>query len=151
MFHIKNYKFGFDAWGMILFILIMLPNFIWFAVPAPYDVLRSDSITPTVDIIAQVFQVLMVAALCIIVNTQSKKPMNRTYKLIILIFVILYFIGWILYYSGIANTVILLVLCIAPCAAFILFSYVRKNGPSFIFASMFMICHLIYGIVNFIA
>ena len=31
----KKYKIGFDIWGLIIFIVIMIPNFIWFAVPAP--------------------------------------------------------------------------------------------------------------------
>ena len=35
----KKYKIGFDIWGLIIFIVIMIPNFIWFAVPAPNDIL----------------------------------------------------------------------------------------------------------------
>ena len=27
---LRNYRFGFDFWGMQLFLLVMLPNFIWF-------------------------------------------------------------------------------------------------------------------------
>lgn len=34
MFKTGNYKIGFDIWGLTLFLAIMLPNFIWFAVPA---------------------------------------------------------------------------------------------------------------------
>ena len=48
---IKKYKIGFDIWGLIIFIIIMIPNFIWFAVPAPNDILRGESITKTVDVI----------------------------------------------------------------------------------------------------
>ena len=59
---IKNtkYKIGFDIWGLITFIIIMIPNFIWFAVPAANDILRGESITKTVDVIASICQVLMV-------------------------------------------------------------------------------------------
>lgn len=32
---VKEYRFGFQVWGLVLFIGIMLPNFVWFAVPAP--------------------------------------------------------------------------------------------------------------------
>ena len=28
---LKQYRFGFDPWGLLLFLLVMLPNFIWFA------------------------------------------------------------------------------------------------------------------------
>lgn len=41
----KKYKIGFDIRGLIIFIVIMIPNFIWFAVPAPNDILRGESIT----------------------------------------------------------------------------------------------------------
>jgi hypothetical protein len=46
---LKPYRFGFDIWGLLLFLLVMLPNFIWFAVPAPNDVLRAESVTPITD------------------------------------------------------------------------------------------------------
>ena len=41
-----------DVSGLLLFLIIMIPNFIWFAVPAPNDILRTDSITGTFDTVA---------------------------------------------------------------------------------------------------
>ena len=46
----------------------MLPNFVWFNLPAPDDILRRESITPVVDGIASVCQILFAAALCAVVN-----------------------------------------------------------------------------------
>ena len=57
---LKEYKFGFNIYGLLLFLIIMIPNFIWFAVPAPNDVLRTESVTEVIDTIASVCQVLMV-------------------------------------------------------------------------------------------
>lgn len=37
---LREYKLSLDIWGLLLFWIIMLPNFIWFVVPAPNDVLR---------------------------------------------------------------------------------------------------------------
>ncbi len=37
-----------------------------------------------------------------------------------------------------------------PCAAFLLYSYDRKNWPAGIFAGAFTLCHLIHAIVNFV-
>ena len=31
-----KYKLGFDIWGLLLFLGIMVPNFIWFAVPVSF-------------------------------------------------------------------------------------------------------------------
>ena len=57
---LKEFKFGFNIYGLLLFLIIMIPNFIWFAVPAPNDVLRTESVTEVIDTIASVCQVLMV-------------------------------------------------------------------------------------------
>lgn len=70
---LKEYKFGFNIYGLLLFLIIMIPNFIWFAVPAPNDVLRAESVTEVIDIIASVCQVLMVIALRVFVNVESHK------------------------------------------------------------------------------
>ena len=68
---LKNYRIGFDWIGLILFLIIMIPNFIWFVVPAPNDVLRTESVTGTIDSIASVCQVLMVASLCLVINRNN--------------------------------------------------------------------------------
>lgn len=83
-----------------MFLGIMLPNIIWFAVPAPDDILRGESVTEIVDIIA--------------------------------------------------NNVVVLMLTIPPCAAFLLFALDRKNYIAAVPACGFTVCHPIYGIVNFI-
>lgn len=64
----KNYKFAFDVWGLAILLIIMIPNFIWFAVPAPNDILRTESKTAVIDTIASVCQVLFAVSLCVIVN-----------------------------------------------------------------------------------
>ena len=69
----KKYKVGFDIWGLLLFLIIMIPNFIWFAVPAPNDILRTDSITQILDTVASVCQVLMIVLLCILKNKDQEK------------------------------------------------------------------------------
>ena len=150
MWNIKNYKLGFDPWGLALFLLIMLPNFIWFALPAPNDVLRSESVTPLADSAAQVFQIVMVIALCAVVNAACDKPIRHGYRAGTAACVVLYFAGWATYYAGIASTVVILDLCLAPCGAFLLFALARKNGGALASAAAFAVCHLAYAVVNFL-
>lgn len=150
MLKISNYQMGFDVWGLILFLIIMFPNFIWFAIPTTNDVLRINSITPVIDMIASVFQVIMVVALCIIINKNRYKPMKKVLFRGIVILLALYYIGWCLYYAGIINQVVILNLSIAPCLVFILFSISRKNVVALLSASIFMLCHILYGVINFI-
>lgn len=147
---LNKYRFGFDVWGLILFLLVMLPNFIWFAVPAPNDVLRTESVTPVVDMIASVCQVLTIACLCFVINKERGKLRVSPLVIATIICVVVYYVGWVLYYSGAVNDWAILLLTIPPCLAFILFAADRKNLPAVLFATGFAVCHLIFGIVNFI-
>ncbi len=148
LFH--KYKFGFDVSGLILFLLVMLPNFIWFAVPAPYDVLRAESVTPVVDIVASVCQVLTVVCLCFVIHKERGKLRFSPLVIATMVCVIVYYIGWLLYYTGIVNVWVILLLTILPCLAFILFAADRKNLPAVVFATAFAVCHLIFAVVNYI-
>ena len=57
----KKYKFGFDLYALLLFSIIVIPNFIWFAIPAKIDILRSPSRTPIIDTIGSIFQIFNVS------------------------------------------------------------------------------------------
>lgn len=146
----NQYRFGFDMWGLILFLLVMIPNFIWFAVPAPNDVLRVESVTPVVDVIASVCQVLTVACLCFVINQERDKLRFSPLVIATMVCVAVYYVGWVLYYSGIVSEWVILLLTIPPCLAFILFAADRKNLPAVLFATGFAVCHLIFAIMNFI-
>ena len=62
----------------------------------------------------------------------------------------LYLAAWAAYYAGIVNAAVILTLCLAPCAALLLFSLARKNAPALLAAACFTLCHLIYAVINFI-
>lgn len=145
-----KYRFGFDFAGLILFLLMMAPTFIWMAVPAPNDVLRTESVTPMVDAIGFVCQILCIASLCTIIKNERSKLHFSPLVIATLACVVMYFLGWGLYYASFTNPWIILLLTVPPCAAFILFAVDRKNLPAVMFAIGFTVCHLIYGIVNFI-
>lgn len=74
-----KYRLGFDIWAIILFLAIMIPNFIWFVVPAPNDVLRGESITGTMDTVASITQAIMIATLCILKNKDAKKKIKKVW------------------------------------------------------------------------
>lgn len=146
----KKYRFGFDIWGLVLFLIIMIPNFIWFVIPAPNDILRTNSITEIPDRIASVCQGFMIAALCILINQERKKLSITPFIIAMITCCLLYFISWIIYYQGIVNTLVILGLTIPPCLAFLFWAIDRKNGIAVIPISIFTICHFIYAMVNFI-
>ena len=147
---LKKYRFGFDILGLILFLIIMIPNFIWFAVPAPNDILRNPSITETIDAVASVFQVIMIICLCILKNRNQSRIHITPLIIITILSVAVYFISWVFYYVGITNAFVILGLTIPPCMAFLFYSIDRKNVVAVVPTIIFTICHLIYGIVNYI-
>ena len=118
----KRYKFGLEYRGLILFPVVMLPVFIWSALPAPNDILRAESITEIADIIGSVYQVIMIAALCLLKRTDCRK-------------------------FGFSPLVIGAVIC---CAAFLIFALDRKNYIAVVPVCVFIVCHSIYGVVNYI-
>ncbi len=147
---LKKYKLSFEISGLLLFLIVMIPNFIWFAVPAPNDILRTESITQTVDTIASVCQILMIAAICIFRNRRSKKLCITPLIIMAAVCYLLYAASWIGYYNGMVNVIVILGLTIPPCFTFLFFAIDRKNGIALIPISIFTVCHLIYGVVNFI-
>ena len=147
---LKKYKFGFDLWGLLLFLVIMIPNFIWFGVPAPNDVLRSDSVTPVVDSIGSVCQVAFVAAICILKRKDVEKVRFSKLTVSALVMVAAYYIGWIMYYCGQTDPVVIVLLTIPPCLSFVLYELDRKNQIALIPTVVFTICHIIYAFVNLI-
>lgn len=147
--YLSGYRIGFDIWGLLLFLIIMIPNFIWFAVPAPNDVLRAESVTVILDIIASVCQVFMVITLCFFINLGCKKLKVTPLIVIMLICGFLYFTSWVIYYSSIVNVFVILGLTVFPCLTFLFFAIDRKNVIAMFPITIFTVCHLIYGIVNF--
>ncbi len=145
-----KYRFGFEPWGLVLFLLIMLPNIIWFILPAPNDILRAESVTPIVDSVGMVCQVAMVAALCVVLNVNYKKRGMTILLGACLLSAAVYFVCWVLYYLGMVGAPVVLGLTLPPCLAFIFFALDRKNYIALIPAVLFTVCHLIYGVVNFI-
>lgn len=146
----KKYRFGVDIWGLVLFFFIMIPNFIWFAIPAPNDILRTESVTPVVDNIASIAQVVMIICLCIFRNIGKEKIRMTNLIIVTAVCSLLYFLCWILYYLAVTNSGVILGLTIFPCLAFLSYSFDRRNMFAFVPALIFTICHLIYAISNYI-
>lgn len=146
----RNYRFGFDGWALLLFFIIMLPNVLWFFIPAPNDVLRAESITGAVDAAASVCQVLFVAALCLLRNQTCGRLRLSPWILGALLCVCLYLLSWVFYDQGIVTAAVLLGLTFPPCLAFLFFALDRKNYLAVVPIAGFTICHGIFVFVNFL-
>lgn len=147
---LKKYTFGFEPWGLALFLLIMIPTTIWSAVPAPNDVLRASSLTPCIDAIGSVFQALMIVAVCLVRN--KERDAFRATPLVAgsALCCLLYGASWAAYYCGMANAAVIVGLAVPPCMAFFFFALDRKNGIALFPILGFTVCHVIYAAVNFL-
>lgn len=146
----KKYRFGFEPFGLLLFLAVMLPNLIWLAVPAPNDVLGRASVTPAADVVGNVCRVLFTAALVFLKRTDAPLPRFSKPVATAAAMVVCYYAGWILYYCGFTGPTVIVLLAVPPCAAFLLFAFAGKNALAAIPAAVFTVCHMIYAAANFI-
>lgn len=142
----KQYKFGFDFPAFVLFLLIMTPNFIWFAIPAPNDVLRTASSPAILDATASICQVLMVSTLCLLINRERERLRATPLMVSAVVCCLLYFVSWAVYYAGVVNAVVIVGLTLLPCGAFLLFAADRKNMIAVVWTLLFTFLHLMHGI-----
>ncbi|MDL2292369.1 hypothetical protein LJC17_02135 [Acholeplasma sp. OttesenSCG-928-E16] len=144
-----QFKMGFSFIGLILFALVMIPNIVWVFVPSSNDPLRIESTTPVIDIFQTIFQVLMIASLILLINKKEKKLSIRTPFLIAsIICLIIYYINWVLYYSGTVNLTVLALLTIPPCLSFTFLSIDRKNWFACGLSIIFFMLHLTHFLLN---
>ncbi|MDE7439384.1 MAG: hypothetical protein K2N23_02635 [Clostridia bacterium] len=146
---LRDYKFGFNLSALVLFALIMLPNIIWFCVPAQNDVLRGESSTQILDIFASIFQVATIAALCILKNKNAEKLRFSVFLIICGVFCALYYICWIIYYCAVVHTTVLIGLSVFPCISFALYAVDRKNYIALIPTVIFAVLHFTSTAINF--
>ena len=114
----RGYRLGFDIWALGLFLALLLPNFFWSAVPAPCDVLRGESATQALDSFASLCQVLSVGLMCLpLYKGQREKRAFGPWAKAALGCLCLYYLGWALYYRGLAAFWVILLLTLPPCPA----------------------------------
>lgn len=147
---IKDYKFSFGISAAVLFAIVMLPNIIWAFAPSQNDILRNESQTQVLDVFATVFQVLMIATLCILKNKNASKLCFSPFIICTMAFCVLYYLCWILYYCQIARGGVILGMCIFPCLTFVAFCADRKNYIALAPAIVFFALHLASTIINFL-
>lgn len=147
---IKKFRFGFDLWGFLLFVFIMIPNIFSVIVPVKNNFSSWESVTPQIDTVMSISQYIMIAALCMIINTDAKKIRFNSLIALMVIFSIMYWASWAICYCGIWNTPVIMALCVLPCAAFIFYIIDRKNYFALPFAVVFAVLHIARSMINFI-
>lgn len=146
----SNYKLGFDKSGFILFLVILIPNFLWLIFPIPNDVLREETVTIQLDVVATIVQVFLIGSLCFLIPVDRTTQMNKSINTSIVVLLVFYYLSWIAYFSGFQNLIIIIYLALVPSIALLAFAIARMNFPAIIFASIFLITHTTSSIINYI-
>lgn len=94
-----QYRIRFSWIGLIIFMLPMLINFVYFIFPPVNEPEEAETVNKTWEMIEQVTRVLYAVAICILV---SKKEIDfkSPWLYLGLVFLILYYIVWIRYFIG---------------------------------------------------
>lgn len=146
---LKKYDLKFNLDALILTIILIIPTIIWSIFPTSNDILRAESITPIVDLLARVFQISLIASLCALRRKDVNKLKLNLLILFTIISTVIYYISWAFYFQGHATNLMILAQTLCPCLSFAFYSVDRKNRIAIILSILFAICHLIFAIFNF--
>lgn len=146
----SNYRYQLDLWAILLFAIAMVPNVIWGLFSGPDDVLHVDSITPIVDIVGLISQVLMLVSLMLLRRKDRPQTMARIWEISTISMLIFYLCVWISHFFGYTPKSFIVAMAILPCLFFGAFSIGRRNWLSLSFCLIFSICHILFAIENYI-
>lgn len=92
-------KLRFSILGLLIFMLPMLINFVYFVLPPMNETTQTNNVNKYIELVEQVTRILYAIAICILV---SDKKINVKSPLLYigLVFLILYYIVWIRYFVG---------------------------------------------------
>lgn len=140
--YFKKYRIGIDLWALALFALVMIPNLVFFCVPALQE--RIYAQTNAIDIAASVFQAIFVILLVFVVRREQEKPnLSAPLVLISLVCLLVYYIAWIFVYCDYVNDAVQLFLAVLPCASFILFEIERRHWIALVPTALFSALHVV--------
>ena len=147
----KSYRFGFSLKGFVAFMLVMIPNIIWMAVPPVNNPVAGNSTPyPIFDIVVTVSQAIMIALLIILIPKESRN--GKSIKIHIkLAFICLvgYYVAWISYYTGMVYPWMFVGMAVLPSIYFISVELWLKNYIAIIPSIVFGISHTAITFSNY--
>ncbi|WP_315122000.1 hypothetical protein [uncultured Clostridium sp.] len=143
-----NYHFGFSWNGFIVFLLPMIPNIFYFLMPSS-DVSGNNVNSHLIlDILEHGSQAIFIFLLIFVIRKQASEILC-SYTIGMGIMLIVYYMLWILCFTGKANLVILLGMAVLPVGYFILAEMWLHNYLAIIPKAFFGIVHVIITYMDF--
>ena len=150
MLHLRSYRFGFDKKGLGLFLVMLLPNIVWVLFPTSFDIFKKPTATPTLDLVLEAFRWILVVTQCFLINGARAIPFKVRSFFTVTGLLLLYLLGWSFYYAGFVNPVTILILCLAPCAAFLVFAAASENIFALVASAVFAVAHFLQCVLNYL-
>lgn len=144
---LKNH-IGFSWKGLIIFLLPMLPNLLFFIYKDPNGVPSVANKHIILDIIEHSSQALFIVLLIFFVNKKTT-PLFCGYTFLMTILLISYCGLWVTYFTIGANYLMLILMAILPVIYFILAEIWLHNFIAIIPTVVFGIVHIIITYINY--
>lgn len=138
---------GFSWKGLMVFLLPMLPNVLFFVWKDPN--IRMAATHPIwLDIIEHGSQGIFAAFLIFLVSSKASPLVSRN-TLVAAVLLLAYFGLWIAYFTVGANFMMLLLMAVIPVGYFIFAGLWLHNFPAVIFTVIFGITHILITYLDF--
>lgn len=137
----KNYKWGIDMLGILLFALLILPNIVYWCIPDFPDINGNLGL----EIFSSILEVIGVAAMIALTRTEEQAPfaffsLTGTFTWL---FLLLDYLAWIFFFCGFANIAVILFLAVSPCVSLVSYQANRKNYVALVPTVAFAFLHII--------
>lgn len=139
---------GFSWKGLIIFLLPMLPNVLFFILKNPNGSMSAANNHFILDIVEHGSQAIF-AALLIIIVSRKDTPVLCGYTIVMLILLLFYYGLWIGYFSIGAGFIMLMAMAVLPVIYFILGELWIHNIPAVIPTAIFGIVHIIITYMDY--
>lgn len=143
-----QYHFGFSLKGLIIFLLPMIPNLFFFLLPSSAAASSSVSNTKILDFLEHGSQGIFIFILVFFVSNKVSQLSSR-YIIAMGIMLALYYLLWIIYFTGHVTLLFQLGLAVLPVFYFIFGELWLHNPLAIIPTIIFGIFHVIITLSNY--
>lgn len=139
---------GFSGKGLIVFLLPMLPNVLFFVWKDP-NVRNVVATHPLwLDVLEHGSQGIFAAFLIFLVSSKPSDLISK-HTFLAAVFLLAYFGLWIAYFTIGANFIMLLLMAVIPVVYFIVAGLWLHNFPAVLFTTIFGVTHILITYMDF--
>jgi len=145
----KTQYFGFFSLGLALLLLQELPYIVMPFIPlASNPLMEMQDKSLVLNVIEKVLGISSIASMMFIVHKDANclslnTPKEKRFFCGVMLAIASYFIGWVLYFNGIQNLVVILCLLVAmPPIYYTFIGFWRKNYVLVVLGTLFLFAHI---------